>query len=291
MITIQHLQIIDKVISEGSVTKAAARLHLTQSALSHQIKDLEEALGLRLFHRSGKKMILTAAGRKVVESAAVILPHLQHLHEELGHLKAGKSRQLRISTECYTCYNWLPATLHQFHQKHAQVNVEIVVEATQKPLQYLEQGKLDLAIVSRRHPDSPLQYKHLFDDNLVVVVPPTHPLAALKKPLQPSQLEGETLLLYQFSKDTPAYTFLEGVHFKQLIKMPLTETILEMVKAGMGITIMANWAAKNYAANHSLVLVPLDHTLSNRSWYACFHKDADDAVKEMAEEIAVSCEL
>jgi len=282
MITLQHLQIILHVIGEGSVTKASDKLHLTQSALSHQIRDLESSLGLKLFHRTGKKMVLTEAGRKVLERAETVLPLMEGLQSELTHLKDGSTQTLRISTECYTCYNWLPATLHKFRQKYPGIKIEIVIQATQRPMQYLGEGKIDLAIVSKKPPGSPFRYDALFDDELVVVTSPQHTLASKKK-LKATDISEETLLLYSFgSKDGPVPGgFFQEAPPKQVMAVPLTEAIIEMVKAGIGITIMSNWAVKQYTSGKNLSIIPLDTPLRKRRWYACTHKNADEPLKQL----------
>ncbi|SFF05999.1 LysR family transcriptional regulator, regulator for metE and metH [Chitinophaga sp. CF118] len=279
MITLQHLQIINQVIAEGSVTKASEKLHLTQSALSHQIRDLEASLGLKLFHRMGKKMVLTEAGGKVLQRAETVLPLMESLQMELTHLKDGRHQTVRISTECYTCYNWLPAILHKFKQKYPGIKVEIIVQATQRPMQYLEEGKLDLAIVSKQVTGSPFRYDVLFDDELMVVTSPQHAFARRKK-VKAADISEETLILYSFgNNDGPVPGGL--LQPKQVMTLPLTEAIIEMVKANMGITVMANWAVKQYTRSKDLAVIPLDTSLRKRRWYACTHKNAEEPLKQL----------
>lgn len=282
MITLQHLQIIRHVIAEGSVTRASGKLHLTQSALSHQIRDLETSLGLKLFHRVGKKMVLTEAGGKVLDRANAVLPLMDSLQTELTDMKDGHHQTLRISTECYTCYNWLPSMLQQFQEKYPAIRIEIVIPATQRPLQYLEEGKLDLAIVSKQQPGSPFRYDALFDDELMLVMPQQHLLAGKKK-IKATDLHNETLVLYSFSSMSSPVpgSFLDMAQPRNMMAVPLTEAIIEMVKAGMGVTIMANWAAQQYNHGNKLAMVPLDTATRKRRWYACSHQPASEPLKQL----------
>src|SRR5215210_8184117 len=144
---IRHLKLIKAIAREGSVTRAGNRLHLTQSALSHQLRDAEEKLGVQLFTRLNKRMILTPAGERLLSSADAVLDEIKRAEEDIRQIALSREGILRLSTECYTCYHWLPSMLNVFQQKFPRIEVQIVVEATRKPLDALLDGKLDLAIV------------------------------------------------------------------------------------------------------------------------------------------------
>src|SRR6185295_10200313 len=131
---IRHLRLIVAVSEEKGVTKAGERLHLTQSALSHQLRDIEERLGTPLFLRMNKKMILTQAGERLLQTAHRVLDELKRTEEHISQIAADKQGTIRISTECYTCYHWLPDLLKDFNQKYPGVEVKIVVEATHRPI-------------------------------------------------------------------------------------------------------------------------------------------------------------
>ncbi|NIG55887.1 LysR family transcriptional regulator [Chitinophaga sp. Cy-1792] len=282
MITFQHLQIVRSIITEGSVTKASQKLHLTQSALSHQVRDLETMLGLPLFHRSGKKMILTEAGRKVLEHAESMLPMMDNLKSELLQLKEGRKQTIRVSTECYTSYHWLPGVFRTFRQLYPDVTLQIVVQATQKPMAAMEAGELDLAIVSRSVTNSNYRYDHLFDDELVVVMSNEHPLAHAKK-IKETHIKDEAVMVYTFGSNTGSAleSFLKLTPPKRIIPVPLTEAIIEMVKANIGITVMARWAVAPYLCEQ-LAVVPLESPLRKRRWYACMHKEANEPLRQLS---------
>src|SRR5947207_15463829 len=124
------------------MTRARYRLHLTQSSLSHQLIDVEDKLNTALFLRLSKKMILTQAGERLLSSAHLVLDELKRAEEDICQIAASREGILRISTECYTCYHWLPSMLKDFNQKFPRIEVRIVVEATSEPIQFLLDGKL-----------------------------------------------------------------------------------------------------------------------------------------------------
>lgn len=178
---IRHLKLIIAASEEGSLTAAGKKLFLTQSALSHQLKEIETEYGVPLFQRIGKKMILTQAGERVLASAKIVLDEIDRTNVELKNFSAGDRGILRISTECYTCYHWLSKLLKSYHSQFPNVELQIVAEATRQPLSYLLEGKLDAAIVSQSELNlvekSNLKAKKLFTDELVVVASKNNKLA------------------------------------------------------------------------------------------------------------------
>jgi len=153
---IRHLRLLDAVAEEGSVTGAAKRLHTTQSALSHQLRDAEERLDARLFLRLGKKMVLTPAGGHLLGAARRVLEELRRAEEQVSSLSNGAGGLIRLTTECYTCYHWLPPLLKRFHKRFPKVEVTIDAQSTTRAIDALLEGKLDVAILS-----SPLKNKNL----------------------------------------------------------------------------------------------------------------------------------
>src|SRR5215210_2419050 len=175
---LRHLRLVRAVAQAGSVTRAANRLHLTQSALSHQLKDAEAEFGTLFFTRVNKRMILTTAGERLLKSAHIVLDEMRRVEEDIRQLRLNREGVLRISTECYTCYHWLPPLLKIFHRDYPRVDVRIVVEATHDPHRALLNGEIDLALVSSPVRNGKLFYKPLFEDELAVIVSNDHPLAS-----------------------------------------------------------------------------------------------------------------
>ncbi len=241
---VPDLALVREIAGTGSVTRAGARLHLTQSALSHRLRSVESRLGTPLFLRLGKKMVLTPAGERVLVTARRVLDELERAEDELRVLARDGSGVLRLCTQCYTGYHWLPPLLRAFHAKHPRVEVQIVVDATYRPVDALLGGEIDLAVLTASVDDARLLVRPLFEDEMLAVVAPGHPLAARER-IQPADLAAEHLIVYKTERrDSYVFTRIldpAGVEPVRVSKVPLTEAILEMVKAGMGVAVMARW--------------------------------------------------
>jgi LysR family transcriptional regulator, regulator for metE and metH len=267
---IRHLKLIVAVSEEKSVTRASERLFLSQSALSHQLIDIESALGTPLFHRLNKKMILTQAGERVLQSARRILADLEETEADIKRIATNKQGSLRISTACYTCYNWLPLILKSFSQLFPEVEVKIVIEATRRPIPVLLEGKLDLAITSDYEPDKRLCYRPIFEDELLVIMSPNHPLAS-RDYIRIKDFNGQNFLSHTALEESTVYQKLLLPHEVKLAgvsQIQLTEAIIEMVKAEMGIAVLAKWAVAKRYLEGGIVAKQLTKQGFYLQWYA-----------------------
>jgi LysR family transcriptional regulator for metE and metH len=192
---VRHLKLIETVAKEGGLTKAANRLHVTQSALSHQLRDIEDKLGAPLFLRLNKRMLLTQAGERLLSAAPSVLEELRRAEEDIRQIALNRDGILRISTECYTCYHWLPAVLKPFNREFPRVEVRIIAEATRRPVEALLDGKLDIAITSTTIRNQKLIFKPLFKDEIVVIMSPDHPFA-VRSFINAKDFASEHLLVY-----------------------------------------------------------------------------------------------
>ncbi|MEH0152853.1 LysR family transcriptional regulator [Limibacter armeniacum] len=273
---IRHLRLIKAIVEEGSITKAIDTLHLTQSALSHQLKEAENKLGTKIFLRQNKKLILTKAGEKLYRTANEILAKLSDTEEEIKALIFGEVGEIRISTECYSSYHWLPSVLKQFHQLFPNVELKIVVEATHYPLNKLLENTLDVAIISDVVKDDNIQYIALFQDEVIMLVAENHPWAD-KKYVLAEDFENEHLLIHSLPLETvTVHQMLLGpakVSPKKITPLPLTEASVEMVRAEMGIMSMAKWAARPYLRDSSLKAVKIGRSGLKRKHYIAVLKD------------------
>ncbi len=267
----RHLRLAAAVAEHGSLTRAGRELHLTQSALSHQLLDLEGRLRVTLFHRMGKRMVPTVAGLRLVDAARQTLPTLLAAEDELRRLASGRDAVLRLSTECYTCYHWLPRVLDRFRDRHPRVEVQIVPEATREPIEALLAGRIDLGIVSSTGRDERLAYHPLFQDELVAVVAPGHRLAA-RAHLRAEDFSHEHLIMYAID-ESESTLFREvlvpaGVRPAKVSSVQLTEAIVELVKADVGIAVLARWAVAPHVEAGTLRALPLTRRGFRRHWYA-----------------------
>src|SRR4030095_5593455 len=114
---VRHLKRVETVAKEGGLTRAANRLHVTQSALSHQLRDIEDKLGTPLFLTLNKKMLLAQAGERLLGAAPSVLDGMHRVEKDIRQIALHREGILRISTECYTCYHWLPPVLKPFNRE------------------------------------------------------------------------------------------------------------------------------------------------------------------------------
>lgn len=257
---IRHLKLIKAIVEEGSITKAIDKLHLTQSALSHQLKEAEYQLGTQIFLRQNKKLILTNAGEKLYETANEVLEKLLGTEKEIKQMIFGEFGTIKISTECYSSYHWLPSVLKQFHLLYPNVDLQIIMEATHYPLQKLQEGIIDIAITSDPIKDNHIKYLELFQDEMLMVVSANHPWAN-KKYVVAEDFVNEHLLIHSLPLETvTVHQFLLApakVTPKKITPLPLTEASIEMVKADMGIMAMAKWAVQPYLKDNALKTVKI----------------------------------
>jgi LysR family transcriptional regulator for metE and metH len=267
---IRHLKLLTAVAEEESVTGAGKRLHLTQSALSHQLRDAEEKLGTALFLRLGKKMVLTAAGKKLLETARRILWELKEAESQVSGMNGDTHGVIRLSTECYTCYHWLPPLLARFHSRFPKVDVNIDMGATNHPVETLLAGGLDVAVMSCPPEHKNLRLSPLCEDELVVVMSPQHTLAS-RRCIRPEDLAQETLFIYPPREESTLIGKVlqpAGVEPHRVMEIPLTEAIVEMVASGAGVAFLARWSVAPHLESGRIVARSLGNPGFRRHWYA-----------------------
>jgi LysR family transcriptional regulator, regulator for metE and metH len=268
---LRDLQMVAAVAASGSVTRAAGDLHRTQSAISHQLRSVEERLGTALFLRAGKRMVVTAAGERVLAAAQRVLEDIKATEEEVRRLGARQAGLLRVCAQCNTGYHWLPPLVELFHRRFPTVDVSLAVECTVRPLEALLEGKLDVAIVTQSVDHDQIRVRPLFEDEHAAIVAPDHPFAK-RKFVRPEDFSSERLLLYSSSPDD-SFTIQRilrpaGVTPRRVSFVMLTEAILEMVKAGLGISVMQTWAVEPALRAGEIRAIPITAGGIHRRWSA-----------------------
>jgi LysR family transcriptional regulator for metE and metH len=271
ILEIRHLRLVAAVAEHGSLTRAGRELHLTQSALSHQLLDLEGRLRTQLFLRMGKRMVPTVAGLRLLEAARQTLPTLLATEESLRRLASGRESVLRLSTECYTCYHWLPGALERFREQFPRVEVQVVAEVTRDPVPALLDGRIDLAIVYSDERDERLEYHPLFADELCVILPAAHRLAG-RAYVRAEDFATENVVMYALNeRDSTLFQKVlipAGVRPARVTSIQLTEGIVELVKAGHGVAVLARWAVAPHLESGALKAVRLTREGFHRQWAA-----------------------
>ena len=268
-LTREDLELTLAIVEEGTITRAALRLHLSQSALSHHLRSLENRVGAPLFQRGARRMIPTALGEELTEQARRICSHFRDSEEALAHLLENQRRIIRLGTECYTSYHWLPSLVRGLSSTFKDIDLRIVVEATRRPTAALVSGETDAAIFQSSREDRRLTYWPLFRDELVLLVSARHSLAK-RKFIWPGDLSGDTLFLHDVGGGRQAVVeeFLvpAKAYPKFVREVQLTEAIIEMVRAEMGVSVLARWLIEPHIRKKDLVAVRLGPKGMWRDW-------------------------
>ena len=273
----RHLRLIAEVARTESVTRAAERLHVTQSAVSHQLREIEDRLGAALFIRSGRRMCPTPAGRLLIDAAGEVLARIDQVEHKVSQLARNITGELRVAAHCHTGYHWLPAIVDGLRRRYPAVEIRISPEFTLNPIGALLDFNLDLAIVNDDSADRRLRFDELFDDEHVAIVAPSHPWAE-RAWIPAEELVSEQLYLYSRSIDD---SFLvqkvlrpAGIPLQRVTYLQLTEGILEMVKAGMGVSVLPRWSIVSVIAAAQVVPLRITRHGVFRKWFAATLRDA-----------------
>jgi LysR family transcriptional regulator for metE and metH len=268
---LRHLRLVATIAEAGNVTRAAERLHLTQSALSHQLRDAEDRLGTPLFARAGRRMLLTPAGVRIRDAATRVLDEVRRAAEDVQQLARHGAGTIRVSAQCNTGYHWLPPLLARFERLHPNVDVRILPEVTTRPVEALLEGTLDVALLIDDVEDRRLRVSPLFSDEHVVLVSRTHRLAS-RSWIAPADLASEHLVLYSTDPDD-SFTLGRilapaGVIPARVSNVQLTEAILEMVRAGLGVGILPRWSVEPAIASGAVRALRITRRGVFRQWTA-----------------------
>ena len=266
-----HLRLIAEVARTESVTRAADRLNVTQSAVSHQLRELEQRLGTPIFVRAGRRMLPTPAGRVIVEAADDVLGTIGRVEAAVEQLARHTAGELRVCTHCYTGYSWLPSLVVELRRRYPSFALQIAPEYTLDPIKALLDARLDVAIMNDESDDRRLRQRELFDDEHVAVVPRSHRWAS-RPFVTPEEIASEPLYLYSRSIEN---SFIvkkvlrpAGLVPAHATYLQLPEGIMEMVKAGMGATVLPRWSITHSLATNDIKAIRITKTGVFRKWYA-----------------------
>ncbi len=274
---IRHLKLVKAIVEEGSITKAIDKLHLTQSALSYQLKEAEYQLGTKIFSRANKRLTLTKAGEEIYKTAIDILDKLQQTEKHIKKLVFGEVGEVKLITECHTAYHWMPPIMKQFNLLYPNIELKIMMMGFKiHPLDNLSNGSLDIVITNDPVKDEKIKYLELFQDEMVAVVSESHYLAS-KKYLSANDFSNEHLIIHSFPIETAIiYQVVlapSSISPKKISAVPLTEATIEMVKANMGIAVMAKWAVQPYLSQGQVKAVKIGKYGLKRKQYIAILKN------------------
>ncbi|MFA5488991.1 MAG: LysR family transcriptional regulator [Candidimonas sp.] len=249
MLEIRHLETLTAIRDTGSMQEAADRLHVTQSALSHQLRDLEVRLKTPLLNRRTRPARLTTAGLRILALADDVLPRLKATERELQRLAAGRTGRLHLGIECHSCFQWLMPALDAFRQSWPDVALDLSAAFSFAPLPALVRGDLDVVVTSDPQPLDAVEYLPLFRHEIVLAVSASNPLANLPY-VKPEDLEDQVLITYPVDRQRLDIfaSFLDpaGVEPGAIRRAELTPIIVQLVSSHRGVAALPNWALTEY---------------------------------------------
>ncbi|HBZ45121.1 MAG TPA: LysR family transcriptional regulator [Maritimibacter sp.] len=270
-IEFRHLRSIRAIHEAGGLARAADMLHITQSALSHQIKGLEDQVGMELFQRRSKPMKLSPAGQKLLNLAERILPEVSRVEEEFRAMQSGRSGRMHIAIECHACFDWLFPVLDGFRGAWPEVDVDIRMRLAFDALEALRREDVDFVISADPETLPGVTFTPLFDYEPMFVSAANHPLATHDW-IEAEDFTGETLLHYPVERAkldiftkllTPA-----RVEPAATRGVELTEVILMLVAAGRGVTVLPDWVLGKYKSNPDYAIRPITEAGISKRMYA-----------------------
>lgn len=249
ILDLRHLRTLLALLEAGSVSRAAALQNVTQSALSHQLKALEEFYGLTLFERKSAPVAFTPAGRRLLELAQDVIPAVDKAERDVARLTGHGAGKLRIAVECHTCFDWLMPSMDALRLRWPEVEQDIVSGFQSDPVGLLHQDRADVAIVSEVDADErDVGVYPLFEFDIVAILPLGHPLLA-RDHLVAADFADETLITYPVPDEM--LDLVRQVLRPAGVEPPrrtteLTVAMLQLVASGRGFAALPLWAVQTY---------------------------------------------
>ncbi|WP_299298626.1 LysR family transcriptional regulator [uncultured Tateyamaria sp.] len=275
-IEFRHLRTIKAIHEAGGLARAADQLHITQSALSHQVKGLEDQAGVELFVRRSKPLKLSAAGLRLLRLAEQILPQIEAAQAEFSALRDGSSGRLHIAIECHACFEWLFPVLELFRKNWPDVDVDIRPGLAFDALPALLKEEVDLVVSSDPEDLPGVEFVELFDYAPVFVAASTHPLAQ-RDYIDAADFRDQTLITYPVERtrlDVFSQLLIPAkVEPAAVRQAELTAVILLLVASNRGVSVLPDWVVREVKYSSDYVTRPLTRDGLTRRLYAAVRSD------------------
>ena len=249
LLELRHLKTLLALREAGNLSRAAQLLNLTQSALSHQMKALEEQYGAPLFERKSTPVGFTAPGQRLLKLAEGVLPQVAEAERDIARLVQGAAGRLRIAVECHTCFDWLMPAMDAMREHWPEVELDIVSGFQADPVGLLHQDRADLAIVAEVDDgEAGVEVHPLFAFEIVALLPKGPPLLA-RPHLVAADFAGQPLITYPVPDEM--LDLVRRVLQPAGVSPPrrtteLTVAMLQLVASGRGLAALPRWAVAGY---------------------------------------------
>lgn len=260
MLEIRHLYMLTALRGQGSLAAAADELHVTASAVSHQLKEIENYYGVTLVNRRSRPLSFTPAGKEILQLADNILPQVIRTTTNIKRLAAGQTGQLRLASECHSCFDWLMPILNRYRKEWQDVDLDFATGFEPEPHQSLLDETIDVLITASPLPLPGICYLPLFKYESRLVLSPTHPLAEKLK-IEPKDLAKQTLIAYPVEAkrlDIIAH-FLTPAKIEpaKIRTTELTAMLIQLVASERGVASLPDWVVTEYEKKGWVVSRPL----------------------------------
>ncbi|MEL7270850.1 MAG: LysR family transcriptional regulator [Bacteroidota bacterium] len=285
---IKYFRLIKTIVEEGNMANSAEKLFLTQSALSHQLKDLEERLGFKVFMRTRNRWELTEEGAELYKVGNEILNSIAKGFHNIEQIQTGSSGTIKVSTECYSFYQGLSAFIQKMGLLYPEIHIDLILEATHQPISKILSNEIDIAITTSKPNNTTLSSLAVYEDEIFALMHNENPLTE-KEYLELDDFTQLHLIIHSFPLETVSVyeRFLKPHKITPLkiSAVPLTEVALEMVSANMGVLCLPKWALKSFKLSKDLVFKPISTHGIKRTHYLVF-RTSDKSKKYMHDFIA-----
>jgi LysR family transcriptional regulator for metE and metH len=272
---IKYFRLIKAIAEEGSIANSAEKLFLTQSALSHQLRELEAQLGFKVFHRSRNQWKLTDEGSELYKLGNTILESIEKGFQNIEKLRTGSAGSIRLSTECYSFYQGLSTFIQKMGLLYPEIAIDLILEAIHQPITKVLSNEIDIAIVTSKPANDVLDSMEIYEDEIFAIMHKENPLSKVHF-LAAHDFSGVHLIIHSFPLETVSVyaQFLKPHKITpyKISAIPLTEVALEMVAANMGVMCMPKWALQSFKLSEDLMFKRISQNGLKRTHYLVFRK-------------------
>ena len=249
MLELRHLKTLTALREHGSLVAAATDLYLTPSAISHQLKELDQWFGVEVVNRRSRPVSFSNVGLRLLKLADDILPQIQIAHTDIARIVHGQTGRIIFSSECHSCFDWLMPLLNQYRQQYPDVDLDFVSGFESNPHELLQNAEFDLLITADPIALKGIEYFPIFEYESRLVLSNTHPLVRAEK-ITIQELAEQTLVTYPVDKhrlDIMAKLFIPAnLHPKEIRTTELTQMLIQLVASGRGISALPDWVVNEY---------------------------------------------
>lgn len=273
---LKHYRLIKTIAEEGNLANSSGKLFLTQSALSHQLREMERHLGFKVFFRSRNKWELTEQGKELYKLANQLFITIDKGFDTIQHINNGIKGKIRLGTECYSFIRGIPKLIQKMGILYPDIDVDIILESNHQPISKLLSKDIDIAIVTSKPASRELVSVPLYQDEILAVMNRENHLAQ-KDYLEAGDFSDIHLIIHSFPLETVAVhqLLLHPNHItpRKISAVPFISVILEMIEANMGITCVPKWLLDSFILSKDIILQPISKNRLIRTQYLVYREE------------------